>query len=186
MPAPIVKKMMTRREKPTLLILCGLPGSGKSTFSTVLGGDFDGRKRPSWLRVSQDDVGSLDDCKVMIAKQLAHGGCVVLDRCNAAAKERQMFVREAKKEDPDVNIEVIYFSTPPDVCMERAMARRNHPTLDAEKAPEVIAYFAQNFKVPVDLREGPYAKIHVIDVDMPQAEIRALLHYFHSLSTTPS
>eukprot|EP01127_Copromyxa_protea_P021302 TRINITY_DN7289_c0_g1_i2.p1 TRINITY_DN7289_c0_g1~~TRINITY_DN7289_c0_g1_i2.p1 ORF type:complete len:113 (+),score=18.27 TRINITY_DN7289_c0_g1_i2:140-478(+) len=56
-----------------LLVLVGLPGSGKSTVATQL-------EKSGWLRVNQDDLGSADECKKLLDKGLKHNQHVVLDR----------------------------------------------------------------------------------------------------------
>ncbi len=91
-----------------------------------------------------------------------------------------MLVREAKEFAP-VNVEVVYFATPPDVCIERAMGRRRHPTLPPENAAVVISKFAATFRPPEDPREGPYTAIHVVTLDTPAADIRALISRLQSL-----
>jgi predicted kinase len=167
MPAPVV---------PTLVLLCGLPGSGKSTFANAVAGPSSGvgRKAPTWLHVAPDDVGTVEECKRLVAKQLKHRGCVLLDRCNASHKERQMFVREAQEFAP-VNVEVVFFDVPADVCISRAESRKGHPTLDPANAAKVIQQFAATFRPPLQLQEGPYAAIHVVSATTPQASMRALL-----------
>src|SRR5688500_1098571 len=124
---------------PTLLLMCGLPASGKSTFSTALAGTapINPRKPQSWLRVSADDEGSLDLCKDLIAKQLRSRKSVIMDRCNASNKERAMLAREAQQFAP-INVELVYFATPADVCLERALGRHDHPTLSVDNASKVI------------------------------------------------
>lgn len=70
-----------------LIILCGLPGSGKSTLSHAL-------VSFGWIRVNQDDLGSADECKKLLKKAMKHGKSVIIDRCNVHAKERKMWVNE--------------------------------------------------------------------------------------------
>ena len=167
---------------PTLLLMCGLPASGKSTFSEQLGTNpaDAARKDPVWLRVSPDDIGSLDDCKKLIAKQLKRRGSVVLDRCNASHKERQMFVREAKEFAP-VNVEVLFFDVPAATCIARAKARRQHPTLSPNDAEKVIGQFAATFRPPEHLKEGPYNEMHRVDENTSQAHLRALLKHYQAV-----
>ena len=152
---------------PKLLLLCGLPGCGKSTFSQGL------EQRGGWIRVSPDDIGIMEECKKLIEKGLKHGSNVVLDRCNASDKERKMFVREAAEFTDDVS--VVYFNVPVDVCLARAKARPSHPTLTPEKADEVVTMFSKTMRVPERLTEGPYKAIHVVSSD---DEVKALLIRF--------
>jgi predicted kinase len=65
----------------TLLILVGLPGSGKSTFAHALETTQGGRK---WTRASQDDSASKRRAEVedTVRRALARGDNVVVDRVN--------------------------------------------------------------------------------------------------------
>ena len=46
------------------------------------------------------------------------------------------------------NFDLIWLSTSVEECKRRAKERKNHPTLDIEKADEVIDEFAKGFKPP--------------------------------------
>ncbi len=81
------KEKIPKEKGVFLLILCGLPGSGKSTLSHSL-------ETYGWIRVNQDDLGSADECKKLLKKAMKHGKSVVVDRCNVHAKERKMWVNE--------------------------------------------------------------------------------------------
>ena len=170
---------------PTLLLMCGLPASGKSTFSGELGVNPEdaARKLPVWIRVSPDDLGTMEECKRTIAKQLKHRGSVVLDRCNASSKERQMFIREAKEFGP-VNVELLYFDVPADVCIARAKARKNHPTLDPNNAEKVINQFAATFRAPESIKEGPYTAMHRVNETTSSKHLRALLLHYREVGVT--
>jgi predicted kinase len=80
-----------------LLILSGLPGSGKSTIATQL-------EKNGWIRVNQDDLGSSDECKKALEKALKHKRSAILDRCNAHSKDRKMWINEAKKYTNNVEV----------------------------------------------------------------------------------
>jgi ABC-type glutathione transport system ATPase component len=71
-------------EPQTLLILVGLPGSGKSTFTHALTAlPVDARHRP-WIRASQDDSfsGKRGEVEYTVRRALQRGCNVVVDRVN--------------------------------------------------------------------------------------------------------
>jgi len=70
-----------------VLLLVGLPGSGKTTFASRLvevGG---------WVRVSQDEVGgSRQAVERHFLRALESGNAVVVDRCNCTVQQRSWFI----------------------------------------------------------------------------------------------
>jgi predicted kinase len=133
------KEEKDKSEGPYFIILCGLPGSGKSMFSKQL-------EEKGWIRISQDDLGSSDECKNLMEKSLKKGKSCILDRCNAHAKERKMFLNIAKQFT--TNFESIYFNISPEECIRRIEIRKHHPTLAPEKAREVVEYFSKQIHPP--------------------------------------
>src|SRR5690606_41868988 len=79
----------TRRSSD--LILTGLPGSGKSYLSTQL-------ETKGWVRVNQDDLGSVQECKKLFEKSLLKQKNVIVDRCNVHSKDRKMRSEEHTSE----------------------------------------------------------------------------------------
>jgi hypothetical protein len=64
-----------------------------------------------------------------------------------------------------------------DLCIERAQARRNHPTLGEDRAEEVIREFAQRLQVP-EKWEGPYTKMRIANnPDEVKVHVKELLEY---------
>jgi adenylylsulfate kinase-like enzyme len=64
--------------KLTLLVLCGLPGSGKSTIAAALTSHATQR----WVRASQDDAPNRrrQECEAMVRQGLKEECNVVVDR----------------------------------------------------------------------------------------------------------
>jgi len=133
------KKALELGPTPYLLIVCGLPGSGKSTVSKEL-------EPFGWVRVNQDDLGSAEDCKKIMEKALKHCKSVIIDRCNVHAKERKMWMQEAKKYTNQM--EVLFLDVPMEECIRRVRERINHPTLDGENAEVVIRDFQKRLEEP--------------------------------------
>ena len=77
-------KLIQQKEPQVLLILVGLPGSGKTTFAEALiqdHGDANPRKR-KWIRASQDDAPSRrrQECEAVTRNALRNGHNVIVDR----------------------------------------------------------------------------------------------------------
>lgn len=117
--------------------------------------------------VISDEAGSLDACAQLVTKSLKSGRHCVLDRCNASDKERKLICRVASAAAPTVRIDVIFFATPPELCLVRAKRRPAHPTLAVDDAEKVIGYFAHSFRYPTP-SEARYHAIHVCVVDDAQ------------------
>lgn len=131
-----------------LLVLCGLPGSGKSTLCSALA-------PLGWVRISQDELGTRELCLKEMMKALKGGKKVVLDRTNLSKSERRMWAAPAA-ELGVTRIECVLLDLDKALCLARAQARQNHPTLAPELAEEVL------LKMKVQephVREG-FAAVH--------------------------
>jgi predicted alpha/beta-fold hydrolase len=69
--APALVPQVIRR--PLLLVLVGIPGSGKSTVAARL-------REEGWAVVSQDMLGDRRSCEVATARHLREGRDTVIDR----------------------------------------------------------------------------------------------------------
>jgi predicted kinase len=78
--------------EPTILLLAGLPGSGKSTFAKSL------EQLQPWkyVRINQDELKSRDQCLAFTRQTLLlERKCAIIDRCNVNLAQRQHFVKLA-------------------------------------------------------------------------------------------
>ncbi|CAD7695426.1 unnamed protein product [Ostreobium quekettii] len=110
---------------PTLLILVGVQGSGKSTFCEELarGGPVE------WRRVNQDEMrrsgrGKRQDCVAAAGRVLGSGRNCVIDRMNLTADQRKPFIQVARRLGCAVH--AIVLNLHPDVCANRVAQRKNH------------------------------------------------------------
>ena len=71
--------------------------------------------RSGWIHINQDALGSADECKKALEKAVKHGRNVVLDRCNVHAKERKMWITDAKhycSEGQKYTFQAVFMDTP--------------------------------------------------------------------------
>lgn len=118
----------------TTIILCGPPGSGKSTWV-----DKFMRKNPEYVQVSKDliriDMGLLNEgqkgyfpefeSKVKeterekVQQFVELGLPIIIDDTNLSCSSRQWWMEFIHNLDPDCTFKVVFFSTPMDVCIQR-------------------------------------------------------------------
>ncbi|KAJ3209509.1 hypothetical protein HDU82_000648 [Entophlyctis luteolus] len=137
-----LKLVGTRTPSPQVLVLCGLPGSGKSWFSKMLT-----QESSKWVAISQDDLKSRDSCEnsaSILGKSIPTGTCVVIDRCNPTPGERGIWL-----DILSVSAAVlVHFDAPKETCLMRAEQRLTHPTVKPATASTFVTSFAAQFVTP--------------------------------------
>ena len=154
---------MTNNKKPKLLLLKGLPASGKTTYAETLVDD-------GWLRVNKDDlramlnngkwsksnegfVLSLRD--EIIIRGLVSGKNVVVDDTNLDPKHAIQLRSIA--EDFDADFEEKFFDVPLEVCVSRNEARYDSvPT-------EVILNMYERYVKPLEIQKQLEAENQIDD-----------------------
>lgn len=96
-------------EGQVVLILCGLIGSGKSTFAESLQSHF-----PQFRRCNQDDLGDRRRVEHLARDSLSQGLSVCIDRTNFNESQRSYWI-DIAHEFPGTAIWVIVFDTPYEV-----------------------------------------------------------------------
>ena len=119
--------------KRTVIILCGAPGSGKSTFARAL---VDQLGSQILVRVCQDTCGkdgkrgSRAQCLKQVERALREGKHVVVDRCHATPEQRKDFIDICQKlpflKKDEVTVAAVVFNLPLHVLQERVKRRANH------------------------------------------------------------
>ena len=127
---------------PLMIILVGIPGSGKSSFTNMLT-----KGNPSkFERICQDVLGSRMKCQKACRKALLNGKVPVIDRCNFDTNQRFYFTQIA--EEFNAHVDCIVFSFPRDVCIERCEERIGHETVSRDNARQVVGSMWKQFVSP--------------------------------------
>ncbi|GAB5367525.1 hypothetical protein AAMO2058_001238000 [Amorphochlora amoebiformis] len=170
--AQIKKLKELAKNAPSLIVLCGLPGSGKSTFRKALVMQNHCEwTTTTWEVVSQDDLGSRRKCEALIgilAKDKKKK--VILDRCNPDPKDREYWVRLAFSPK---DATAVHMNTPLEVCLERLKKRSEHKTLNAKtkqsKMQMIVRGFKKRFVAP-SKKEG-FNKVYTINTAEQAADL---------------
>lgn len=131
---------------PHFLMLVGLPGSGKSTFSSQLAQCGCG-----WDRLCQDELkgrSATEDALGAAVKDPSRR--VVLDRCNELRDDRKRLLEIAFNPKGAV---CVHFDASPDDCEERVAQRTGHPTIGFGGGRSAVRSKYKNFQMP-QLNEG--------------------------------
>lgn len=149
-------------DKQTLIIMVGVPGSGKSTKAQELEKEFcvkvfssdDYRKKLLGDEGAQDRNDLVfKRLELDIRDHLSSGGSAILDATNINIKSRKRFIELARATNKKIHIKAIVVATPIFVCIDRNYSReRKVPT-------NVIYKYAKMFQFPMK-----YEGIDSIDV----------------------
>ncbi|KAF1351987.1 hypothetical protein BDV97DRAFT_348547 [Delphinella strobiligena] len=138
-PLEILKGTPDSMRQSTLIVCCGLPGSGKSTFAAFLAAflGFD--------VISQDELGTHGACVSALANAVHSRKKAVVDLRNPTPEKRQEWLDYAFL--PRYTL-CVWFDTYTEICIARANARPNHKTIAQGKARRAITSGAKGFIAP--------------------------------------
>ncbi|KAF9433544.1 hypothetical protein BGZ76_009302 [Entomortierella beljakovae] len=141
---------------PNMVVLAGLPGSGKSHFVATLMQEFPDH----FVCISQDDLGSRSACERALGQAMRGPKkslpvTVFIDRCNPTARERKMWFELAFQPEKSA---IFWFTKDAAQCIERVDSRKNHPTVFPGMGRKVVLSFAKAFESPNLSKEGSWCK----------------------------
>ena len=127
------------------IVLCGLPGSGKSTFAKrVL------ECAPGTQVLSQDDLGSRSAFISSLSTAVKSRKHVIVDKCHPTVENRREVLAIAFNPADALCVHFLY---PAELCTLRADSRTAHPTIRQGSAGRIVERFAKVF-VPPTRKEG--------------------------------
>ncbi|KAK1959652.1 polynucleotide kinase 3 phosphatase [Colletotrichum sublineola] len=147
--APRSDVLFEKKNKQDIVLCCGPPGAGKSTF-------FWKHLKPlGYERVNQDTLKTREKC-VQAAKELLNGGqSIAIDNTNADPDTRAVWVQLAEKQK--VPVRCVWFKTPLHICEHNDAVRSMNKSLNPESRTALpkMAFngFKSRFKEP-KVKEG--------------------------------
>lgn len=130
------------RPTPKLLVIMGLPGSGKSTIANKL-------TQVGWVRVNQDEMGNRKAVEASARTALTKGQNVIVDRCNFDYDQRAHFLELAHKAGVR-DVRCLWLDTPAEVCKLRVSVRKDHPTIpEGDAGVAIIDKFSTSMVPPM-------------------------------------
>lgn len=157
-----------------LLMLSGLPASGKTTYAKEIVAQGWGRVNRDLIREmlhfgkwsGRNEGLTVDTEKDIAASILIHGGNVVVDDCNLNPKNKEMWKAMAK--EINAKFEHKHIDTPWQKCVERDRYREKKKV-----GKDVIIQMAMQY----GLYEKPGKNIVLCDIDGTLADIKHRLHF---------
>jgi len=138
-----------------MIILSGIPGSGKSTFAKRLIDALPEFYRQRWDVYNQDVLGSRKKVEISTIESLRSRRCVIIDRCNFDNKQRKTWIDLGHH----YHVKLIVSVVVPDcdnveVCSSRAFNRGNDGIHEDDVNWNMVCQIMKaNFRLPT-LKEG--------------------------------
>lgn len=133
-----------------VIIFCGLPGSGKSTYTIC--SDLDRKE----FIINQDKLGNRQNCINKFKEAVNKYPIIYIDRTNISKAQRRIWIDLAKSYNAE-SIECVYLHVDKDECVKRICDRKDHPTIKEsdsfEKKQAIVYSFYDSLELP-SLEEG--------------------------------
>jgi len=148
-----------------VLVLCGLPGAGKSTFCQELIRQF-----PASVRhINQDELGAKETEAAWSSAAMcaARDGRIVavLDKCNMKQADRNTAYASLDAASR-TQITLVCFSRDVEGCAERAAGRTDHiGEVTGERARRVVRAMGSACEVPTSAKSEGIGTLHVVKDD---------------------
>lgn len=136
---------------PKLIIMCGLQGSGKSTFAQKLN-----QSMPNSVLLSSDEMRKRFNINNALVFEILYrqmnaalesGQDVIFDATNITIKDRTAIYRAIEVDPASIDVEVVVMATPYDECLRRVEVRNKRG--DHFVPLDVVEQYRNKFQVPV-------------------------------------
>lgn len=160
---------------PTLIMMCGLPGSGKSTYAK----DFVSKQDEKWVIHSSDELRRellgdqtrqdkndliFSEMHSRIARDLVAGINVIYDACNIQRKNRMAFIQFLKQKKVACDIQCVFMAAPFKMCVSQ-----NSKRFGDDRVPDyVIRKMYRQFCTPW---EFGFDNVHCVKMNEPNNKI---------------
>ena len=147
-----------------LIMLIGIQGSGKTTYSKVLKQKYDARVistdkiRQTFLNIEEKDV--FPTLYKLCAKELRQGYNVIIDATHITPKVRKRTFDALNEFNVNYEKVAYYIKTPLEVCVKRVDIRNQDPN-ELFLPLEVIESYFKNLIPPTE--EEGFNEIHIIE-----------------------
>lgn len=147
-----------------LIMLIGIQGSGKTTYSKVLKEKYDARVistdkiRQTFLNIEEKDV--FPTLYKLCAKELRQGYNVIIDATHITPKVRKRTFDALNEFNVNYEKVAYYIKTPLEVCVKRVDIRNQDPN-ELFLPLEVIESYFKNLIPPTE--EEGFNEIHIIE-----------------------
>ena len=122
------------------IMLVGLPGSGKSTFTELF------MTNGMNVKVINQDIMGRKISEQSLLKFIKDSDITILDRVSHTKEDRKTWLNNTLLNPKQCLC--IYLSTPKFVCIERAKNRENHPTIKKGGGERIIIDIDSKFEIP--------------------------------------
>jgi hypothetical protein len=107
-----------------MLVLCGIPGSGKSTFAAKLYYSIPAAYQATWSYCNQDQLKTRKAVEHHVTLALQIQNNVIVDRCNFDERQRKHWIDLGQKYQVNMILAVVMPSYDDvDLCINRAIER---------------------------------------------------------------
>jgi predicted kinase len=142
-----------KQSKKELVLMLGPIGSGKSTYvkNTLTDQDF---------YISQDEQGKKGHFQEFSGCVKVGISRIFVDRMNFNRQQREKYIKPAR--EAGYTITIIEMTTPRDVCFERVVNRKGHPTVEAnnpELANKILDFYFKSHEAPTEDEYDSYIKV---------------------------
>lgn len=144
-----VPEVFARINKQDIVLLCGSPGAGKSSWY------WRNLEPLGYFRINQDILKTREKCIQVASQNISKGKSVAIDNTNADVEVRAKWVELSNKHE--VPIRCVHLMTPTEICIHNDTVRALNDAMNPEKRTILpgIAFNGYNKKFqPPKIDEG--------------------------------